>query len=90
MVMWQGDFTVVDMAQWLVAMWPSHGQPRGNGKMPNDSSRTNFKNIYIYIKRCGGSTKSDRTTTTYCKNSDVLFAALWTKLSILSQNRGNL
>jgi hypothetical protein len=29
-------------------------------------------------------------TTTYCKNSDVLFAALWTKLSILSQNRGNL
>ena len=29
-------------------------------------------------------------TSTYCKNSDVLFAALWTKLSILSQNRGNL
>jgi hypothetical protein len=29
-------------------------------------------------------------TTTYCKNFDVLFAALWTKLSILSQNRGNL
>jgi hypothetical protein len=28
-------------------------------------------------------------TTTYCKNSDVLFAALWTKLSILSQNSGN-
>jgi hypothetical protein len=31
-----------------------------------------------------------RVTTTYCKNFDVLFAALWTKLSILSQNRGNL
>jgi hypothetical protein len=29
-------------------------------------------------------------TTTYCKNYDVLFAALWTKLSILSQNRRNL
>jgi hypothetical protein len=29
-------------------------------------------------------------TTTYCKNYDVLFAALWTKLSILSQNRENL
>jgi hypothetical protein len=29
-------------------------------------------------------------TSTYCKNFDVLFAALWTKLSILSQNRGNL
>jgi hypothetical protein len=28
-------------------------------------------------------------TNTYCKNFDDLFAALWTKLSILSQNRGN-
>jgi hypothetical protein len=31
-----------------------------------------------------------QVTTTYCKNFDVLFAVLWTKLSILSQNRGNL
>jgi hypothetical protein len=29
-------------------------------------------------------------TSTYCKNFDVLFAALWTKLTILSKNRGNL
>jgi hypothetical protein len=29
-------------------------------------------------------------TSTYCKNSKILFAALWKKLSILSQNRGNL
>jgi hypothetical protein len=28
--------------------------------------------------------KKDSFTTTYCKNSDVLFAALWTKLSIMS------
>jgi hypothetical protein len=28
-------------------------------------------------------------TSTYCKNFDVLFAALWTKLAILSKNRGN-
>jgi ribonuclease HI len=28
-------------------------------------------------------------TSTCCKNYDVLFAALWTKLSILSENRGN-
>ena len=33
---------------------------------------------------------NSRDTTTYCKNYYVLFAALWTKLSILSQNRGNL
>jgi ribonuclease HI len=28
-------------------------------------------------------------TSTCCKNYDVLFVALWTKLSILSENRGN-
>ena len=28
-------------------------------------------------------------TSTYCKNFDVLFATLWTKLAILSKNRGN-
>jgi hypothetical protein len=32
----------------------------------------------------------NHNTSTYCKNFDVLFAALWTKVSILSQNRGNL
>jgi hypothetical protein len=29
------------------------------------------------------------STSTYCKNFDVLFATLWTKLAILSKNRGN-
>jgi hypothetical protein len=28
-------------------------------------------------------------TSTYCKNFDVLFATLWTKLAILLKNRGN-
>jgi hypothetical protein len=35
-------------------------------------------------------TQVEALTSTYCKNFDVLFAALWTKLSILSENRGNL
>jgi hypothetical protein len=53
-VMRQGD--CVDVAQWLVVTWPSHGLPRGSGKMPNDNPRTNFQKIYIY-KRFGGSAK---------------------------------
>jgi hypothetical protein len=56
---WQGDCTVVDVAQWLAATWPSHGLPRGSGKMPNDIPRTNLKNIYI--KRFGRSDKSGGT-----------------------------
>jgi hypothetical protein len=40
---WQGDCTVVDMAQWLAATWPSHGLPRGSGKMPNDNPRTKIQ-----------------------------------------------
>jgi hypothetical protein len=33
--------------------------------------------VYLYI------------TSTYWKNFDVLFATLWTKLAILSKNKGN-
>jgi hypothetical protein len=35
--MWQGDYIVVYVAQWLASMWPSHALPHGSEKMPNDS-----------------------------------------------------
>ena len=47
---------------------------------------TSFYNIF----NSKDNMRWDRITSTYCKNFDVLFAALWKKLSILSQNRGNL
>jgi hypothetical protein len=34
---WQGDYTMVDVVQWLAAAWPSHALPRGSGKIPNDN-----------------------------------------------------
>jgi hypothetical protein len=40
---WQVIVQLVDMAQWLASMWPSHGLPRGSGKMPNDNPRMKFQ-----------------------------------------------
>jgi hypothetical protein len=40
---WQVTVQLVGMAQWLAATWPSHGLPRGSGKMPNEGPRTEFK-----------------------------------------------
>jgi hypothetical protein len=56
MLMWQVTVQVVGVAQWLASMWPSHGLPRGSGKMPNEGPRTE-----ISKKKKGGSAKSGGT-----------------------------
>jgi hypothetical protein len=43
MLTWQAIVQVVSVAQWLAAMWPSHGLPLGNGQMPNEGPRTKFQ-----------------------------------------------
>jgi hypothetical protein len=47
MMTWQvmGKVTmqVVGMGQWFPTMWPSHGLPHGNEKMPNEGLKSDFQ-----------------------------------------------
>jgi hypothetical protein len=43
MLTWQVNLQLVDVAQWLVSTWPSHGLPCGSGKMPNEDPRMKFQ-----------------------------------------------
>jgi hypothetical protein len=72
-VMWQvdmeGDVASDCASGWCGPMvgfqWPSHGLPRGSGKMPNEGPKPNFKNKKGATKSCGQTTNSDESKQHY-------------------------